>query len=168
VDLKFVSLPDVAERVEDPEVLWERDGRVTEALGAGQARYPAPNRQWIEDRFWVWVHYGAGKVGRGELFEAQDMLAFLRARAIGPLALEAAGAQPNGVRRLEAKAPARARALEATVAAHTAAACLAALRAAADLYRTLRDAPGAPAVVRRSEAEEAAMAYLDDVARAAR
>ena len=168
VDLKFVSLPDVAERVEDPEVLWEREGRVTEALRGGEARFPAPDRQWIEDRFWVWVHYGAGKIGRGELFETHDLLAFLRARVLGPLALQAAGARPSGVRRIETSAPARAREMQATLAAHTAASCAAALRAAAEMYRTLR----AEAARRRSsggrEAETAAMTYLDDVERRTR
>ena len=169
VDLKFVRLPDVADRVEDPAVLWERDGRVTEALRAGVARFPAPDRQWIEDRFWIWIHYGAGKVGRGELFEAQDMLAFLRGRVLGPLALEEAGARPSGVRRLETSAPARAREMEATLAAaHTPPACVEALRAAAGLYRALRAASEGSRLVPRAEAEEAAMAYLDEIERRTR
>jgi predicted nucleotidyltransferase len=165
VDLKFVSLPDVAERVEDPAVLWERDGRLSAALRGGAARFPAPDRQWIEDRFWVWVHYGAGKIGRGELFEAQDMLAFLRGHVLGPLALQAAGARPSGVRRIETSAPERARQMQATLAAPTAASCAAALRAAAHLYRAWRAEAAAPALVPRKEAEAAAMAYLDDVER---
>src|SRR5678816_2698557 len=37
VDLKFVSLDDVATRVEDPCVLWERDGRFSSALAQGKA-----------------------------------------------------------------------------------------------------------------------------------
>src|SRR6185369_7549899 len=40
VDLKFVSLDDVATRVEDPCVLWERDGRFSSALAQGKAEYP--------------------------------------------------------------------------------------------------------------------------------
>src|SRR5438445_5441981 len=63
VDLKFVALPDVAIRVEDPSVLWEREGRLTRALEDGAAEYPMPILQWIEDRFWVWVHYAAAKIG---------------------------------------------------------------------------------------------------------
>ena len=59
VDLKFVSLPDLADRVEDPAVLWERDGRMRTALTGRPAAFPAPAPQWIEDRFWVWIHYGA-------------------------------------------------------------------------------------------------------------
>src|SRR5262245_32208294 len=69
VDLKCVSIADVAERVEEPAVLWQRDGRLTAALSTGVAEYPTPTPAWIEDRFWIWVRYGAGKIGRGELFE---------------------------------------------------------------------------------------------------
>jgi hypothetical protein len=168
VDLKFVRLPDVADRVEDPAVLWERDGRVTEALRAGVARFPAPDRQWIEDRFWVWVHYVAAKIGRGELFEAQDGLAVLRGRVLGPLALEEAGARPAGVRRLETSVPERAREMEAALPAHSPGSCLAALRAAANLYRAMRGEGERRALVPRGEAEAAAMAYLDEIERRTR
>jgi len=87
VDLKFLRADEMAERVEDPEVLWEREGRMTAALSKGVARYPQPDLQWIEDRFWTWVHYATSKIGRGELFESEDCLAFLRGRVLGPLAL---------------------------------------------------------------------------------
>src|SRR5678816_3323580 len=40
VDLKFVSLDDVATRVEDPSVLWERDGRLSSALAQSKAEFP--------------------------------------------------------------------------------------------------------------------------------
>jgi hypothetical protein len=78
VDLKFVSLEDVCLRVEDPVVFWQRAGRVGHALIGEQAKFPAPDRRWIEDRFWVWVHYASARIGRGELFEAIDFLSFLR------------------------------------------------------------------------------------------
>src|SRR5258708_26006866 len=32
VDLKFVALPDVALRVEDPAIMWQREGRLSSAL----------------------------------------------------------------------------------------------------------------------------------------
>ena len=38
VDLKFVAATDVATRVEDPAILFERDGRVTNALATHDAR----------------------------------------------------------------------------------------------------------------------------------
>ena len=51
------------------------------------ASFPTPDLQWMEDRFWVWVHYGALKIGRGELFETIDFISFLRQNVIGSLAL---------------------------------------------------------------------------------
>jgi hypothetical protein len=165
VDLKFVSLPDVSHRVDDLAVLWERDGRVTRALQMGEARFPAPDPQWIEDRFWVWIHYGATKVGRGELFEAVDFLAFLRAKVLGPLLLMEAGAQPSGVRRVETVAPSRAAELQATVAPYDPAGCARSLYAAADLYRSLRRALGPDRVAPNDAAEHTAITYLTEVAR---
>jgi hypothetical protein len=161
VDLKFVALPDAARRVDEPVVLWERDGRLTRALGTGRAAYPAPDAQWIEDRFWVWVHYIAAKIGRGEIFEALDGLAHLRAWVLGPLALAGAGGAPSGVRRLEALVPAHAPALRATVASYGAADCARALRASIDSYRALRTHH--PPDDLRGAAEEAAVRYLGGI-----
>lgn len=160
VDLKFIPPDALAERVEDPVVLWDRDGRLREALRAGVARYPAPDAQWIEDRFWIWVHYVASKIGRGELFDALEALGFLRARVLGPLILEEAGAQPNLVRRIEREAPARARELEATVAASEPRACLRGLHATIGLYRSLRERRADPALRRSPEVEAQALAFL--------
>jgi len=164
VDLKFVSLADVAARVDDPVVLWERDGRLSRALQAGDARYPRPDLPWIEERFWVWIHYAALKIGRGELFEAVDFLAFLRAQVLGPLALMEAGAQPAGVRRLEMAAPARAAQLQETMAAYDITSCIQCLYAAAELYRSLRSSVGVSHMIPNEAAESVAMAYLADIA----
>lgn len=165
VDLKFVTPDGLAIRVEDPTVLWDRDGRVASALAAGAGSYPAPDPQWIEDRFWIWVHYTASKIGRGELFEALDFTAFLRAQVLGPLALKEASARPSGVRHVEREAPARARQMRETVARYDARDLVSSLRAAVALYRELRDRAGFEALQRRSEAEASALDYLDGVAR---
>jgi predicted nucleotidyltransferase len=159
VDLKFVSLEDVATRVEDPSVLWERDERLSSALAHSKAEFPTRSPQWIEDRFWIWVHYAATKIARGELFEAIDFLAFLRGTVLGPLALARAGARPSGVRKIETIAPAFALELQRTIATHDAADCLRALRACVDLYRSLtpRSSP--------ERVEDAAMEYLAEVER---
>jgi hypothetical protein len=162
VDLKFVSLPDVATRVEDPVVLWERDGRLSSALAHGKAEYPMRSRQWIEDRFWIWVHYAATKIARGELFEAIDFLSFLRGTVLGPLALARAGAQPSGVRKIETLAPSFALELRRTVASHDAADCLRALRACVELYRSLTPQRSSDD---RQRVEDAAMEYLTEVER---
>jgi Nucleotidyltransferase domain len=165
VDFKFVGLSDLAVRVEDGVVAWERDGLVSAALAQSQAAWPMPDPQWLEDRFWVWVHYCAAKIGRGELFECLDGLAMIRGLVLGPLLAVRAGARPQGARRLERLAPEEVPALAATVGDHSVAGCADALRAAVALYQSLRD----PAVERREAAEEASVAYLEEVAsRAAR
>jgi hypothetical protein len=165
VDFKFVGLSDLAVRAEDGVVAWERDGVVSAALAGSAAVWPMPDAQWIEDRFWVWIHYCAAKIGRGELFECLDGLAMIQGLVLGPLLAVRAGARPQGVRRLERLVPDEVGALEATIGDHSPEGCADALRAAIALYRRLRD----PAVERRAAAEEASVAYLEDVAsRAAR
>ena len=160
VDFKFVSLADLHPRVEDPVVLWERDSLVSTALSASTPAYPQPNAQWLEDRFWVWVHYLATKIGRGELFEAIDVLTFLRGRVLGPLLLAANGHTPSGVRRLEAAVPGVLDRLRGTAPIHDRAEIVAALRQTIALYRDVR-----PTSVRRlDDAEREAVRYLDAVA----
>jgi len=164
VDLKFVEPSALAQRVEDPVVLWDRSGAVRAGLDAGTASYPKPDLQWIEDRFWIWVHYTAAKIGRGELLESCDALAILRSKVLGPLALQLAGARPAGVRRIETLAPRFAAALRATVATCDAADCVRALRAAIAVYREFREAEGLPRLRRNPDAEREALAYFEEVA----
>lgn len=164
VDLKFLVPDALAARVEDPEILWERGNAMTAGVDSGDARYPAPDLQWIEDRFWTWIHYGAARAARGELFETMDMLAFLRRRVFGPLILQATGApQPGGVRRIESRAPQYLESLRGTVASHNAAECLQALSAAVALYRDLRDRLADDTLVRMLAVEGASVEYLEAV-----
>lgn len=162
VDLKFVSLPDAAIRVDEPVVLWEREGRLSAVLATSAARQPRLDPQWIEDRFWVWIHYAATKIGRGELFEAIDHLAFLRARVLAPLGLDELGLRTSGVRRLESLAPALADELKATAAAHELQSALRATHACIAVYRRLRAAQG-DRVQPRGAAEAAAVGYLAEI-----
>ena len=175
VDLKFVADRDLDDRVEDGLVLWQRDGAVEAALRRAEAVWPRRDPQWIEDRFWVWVYYGATKIGRGELFECLDVLAAFRGMVFGPLIALGRGQRAAGVRRLERLAPDLVPALAATVGDHTPEGCLAALRASVDLYRRLRGdsegsgeprrgAPvGSAGLVRRADAEAAVLDYLDQI-----
>lgn len=163
VDLKFVHLEALAERVEDPVLLWDRTGEVRRRLDATPARYPQPNLQWIEDRFWIWIHYATAKLARGELFEALNVIAYLRDRVLGPLALLEAAARPNGLRRIETLAPGRIPALRATLAGLEAAEVRRALEAAIACYRELRTALAPPGLV-GSAAEDPAVAYLRQAA----
>lgn len=163
VDLKFVSLPDAATRVEDPVILWEREGQLTSVLQTTEAVYPAPDLQWLEDRFWVWVHYCAAKLGRGELFEALDCLAFLRSQVLGPLALLEQGSRPSGVRKVETHVPRYLPDLLRTTAPYERLACVRALRASATFYQKLRQQLAAEAFTVRTEAKQAALRYLDEI-----
>ena len=91
-------------------MLWHRSGQLGDPLATKAARFPAPDPQWLEDRFWVWVHYTATKAARGELFETLAALSALRSMMLGPLILLGAGARPSGVRKIElltATTPAR-------------------------------------------------------------
>lgn len=102
VDFKFVCVSDFAERDEKPVILWDRDGSLAHTRsGPPRARAPL-DLQWIEDRFWVWVHYGATKLGRGELFEVVSFLNYLREAVLAPLITHRMGAPARGVRHLEA------------------------------------------------------------------
>ena len=164
VDLKFVTPGELSARVEDPVVLWDREGEVRRGLDLGVGSYPGPDWQWIEDRFWVWAHYAASKIGRGELFEALGFIGFLRGRVLGPILLAETSARPDGVRRIEQAAPELARRLEETVARYDARDILRASRAAIAMYRFLRESSAPRGLVRRDEAEAAADRYLEAVA----
>jgi predicted nucleotidyltransferase len=163
VDLKFVQLDDVARRIEDPAILWEREGQFTRALTQAEAEYPVADLDWIEQRFWIWIHYAAARVGRGELFEALDFLSFLRGTVLGPLGLLRAGARSVRVRRIETAAPEFAQELRRTVATYDAADCLRALRACVELYRSVQ--PDSNVAGAGGEAERAALEYLSRIER---
>lgn len=164
VDLKFVAFRDFKERAEDPVVLWERSEILTKAIKENPSEWPRTDLQWIEDRFWVWVHYIAGKIGRGELFEALDALGMVRSIVLGPLAAIADGKLPRGARKLEALSAKQSAALKKTTATHDRAACVDALRTSIALYRDLRKkAPGAKEL-NKSKAEEPAVRYFEQVA----
>lgn len=164
VDLKFIALHDLAQRVENPVVLWERERRLTQIIESTDYVFPPLNYQWIEDRFWTWLHYGMTKVGRGELFEALDMLAFLRSRVLGPMLLESHGELPRGLRRIEGVAGDELAALKESLADYDTECCARALEAAANLYKTLRDeAVVKYGVVPQSEAEVAVTKYCEEI-----
>jgi predicted nucleotidyltransferase len=158
VDLKFVSLDDVSIRVEDPAILLDKEGRLRKALEAGKPEYPSPDRQWIEDRFWAWVHYVLVKIGRGELFEAIESLSFFRTYVLGPLALLEAGVRATGVRRIEVVIPEFASELRKTIARYDVADCMRALRVTIELYRSLRGRAGNIVFLR--DAERAVINYF--------
>ncbi len=163
VDLNFSTLGDLLHRPYDPEVVWERGSSVSRILAESPAVPAAPNAQWIEDRFWTWVHYGALRLGRGEVFDLVGFLGFLREQVLGPLALHASGFPPFGVRKIERYLPDFADRLEKTIPTCDLASCYSALLATIEIYRSLRDDLH-ERVIPNGEAESASMQFLGRVA----
>ncbi|GAB3971506.1 aminoglycoside 6-adenylyltransferase [Spirosoma terrae] len=157
VDIKFLTLPEFYERVEDPVVVWERNGLLTSVIQDSMAEYPPFDFQWIEDRFWIWVHYAALKIGRGEYFEAMDFLSFLRNVVFGPMVHLRKGGLPRGVRRLETLADQTDLIrLRNTVAAPERESLRKAMTEAIAFYEELRDIL-APATLQKNDAAQTAV-----------
>ena len=139
VDLKFVTLDDLDQRVEEPLLIWHRDQRIPERLKQRTPKWPSRDPEWFEERFWVWVHYTAAKLGRGELLEAHDALAHIRRLVLGPMAMRRMGEEQRGMRRLEMLAPEISRQLTETLGDHSRERCVSALLRTIALYVELRN-----------------------------
>jgi len=140
VDLKFIVAEDLGRLVERPSVLFARDAADIEGrLDAAVIHWPERSPEWFEQRAWIWLHYGAAKLGRGELFEAMGMLAFFRDQVLGPMLHRRAGRAQRGLRRMETWDDAAIQLLARTVAVHDAGSVRDALSAAAEIYLDLRD-----------------------------
>ena len=161
VDLKFVDVDGLArDRWEDPVVVFERAGELTAALQRTPLTDHSVDVQWIEDRFWVWVHYEATKIARGELLEAHASAAWFARIVLGPMVYANHGRRSDGVRRLEQRSPRLADALASTLACeHSPEAYLGSLRERTALYLKLRE-PFVARIELRSAAQAAALTYL--------
>ncbi len=160
VDLKFVSLADAGKRIEDPVILYQKDNALTDAFAAMPAVFPYPELQWMEDRFWVWVHYAAGKIARGEIFEVIEFVSYVRQNVIAPLLHMKNGSLPRGVRHIEASAPKELPALLETVTVHDVQSCINALHALIRLYIDLREPYLGQKIEPRLHAQKRAIEYL--------
>lgn len=164
VDIKFLTPVEFYQRVENPVVLWERDNLLTAIIQQSTAAYPPFDFQWAEDRFWIWMHYAALKIGRGEFFEATDFLAFIRNVVLGPLLHLKQRGLPRGVRRAEAAFdPADLTRLKQTVAAPDRASLLLSLSEAIRLYEELRDELAPVALEKNRNAQVAVTQYLSTI-----
>ena len=101
VDFKFIKLNDFYDRIENPQIIYSKNSLLDDILLNSQPNWPYPNFQWIEDRFWVWIHYASTKLGRGEFFEAIELISFLRNTVLGPFLHIKYDTKPRGVRKLE-------------------------------------------------------------------
>lgn len=157
VDLKFVTPSDLGRLVERPAVLFARDPQeIGRRLDAATIAWPDASPDWFEERAWIWLHYGAAKLARGELFEAIGMLAFFRDQVLGPMLHRRAGRPQRGVRRIEALGGPCLESLATTVPAVAASPVREAFLVAVAMYLDLRaddppqrTTPGMPEAIRR-------------------
>jgi len=164
VDLKFVQLDEFGNRVENPVIIWERELALTKLISRTTAIWPQPDFQWIEDRFWVWIHYIASKLGRGELFEAVDNLSFLRINVLGPLLHLKYKSNPRGVRKLEAILDTDdLNKVKETIPLYTFGSIKSAVYKVIELYKELREQLFEKKIIRQKKAESAGINYLDGI-----
>jgi hypothetical protein len=162
VDLHFVPLESLRRRMENPVVVYERGSLMTDEYAKEPAAEPTLDMQWVEDRFWVWIHYAANRVARGELFDVLTALTTMRVQILGPMIQIKNGGLPFGVRHIEQLAPEETPMLAQTIASHDKLSCLKALKAATDLYIYLRGSNKSP-MYHREGAQRRALAYLNHI-----
>lgn len=163
VDIKFVTLNEFEERIENPMVLLDRDNAIQTVIDTTKAEFPMPDYQWIEDRFWTWVHYGLLKIGRGEYFEALDFMGFLRMVVFGPLLHIKNNNLPRGVRKVETTLSIPDfKSLSGTLSSNNKESLLIAVYHAVELYTSLRQDLFKDRIV-YNKAENVVMRYFEDL-----
>jgi hypothetical protein len=161
VDIKFVTLKEFESRVENPAVLFERNNKLTAVMAATKPEWPEPDLQWIEDRFWTWVHYIAGKIGRGEFFEALNGLEFMRMNVLSPMMQLKNKIKVRGLRKVETRLTAAdLENLKITVAQYNRASLIKALDNTVSIYRTIRRKIFSGSVELQALAEKKSMTYF--------
>jgi len=162
VDLKFVTLEMLTQRVEEPAVLFTRDNPALErALAKCCAHWPDMTPEWFESRSWIWLHYAVVKLGRGELFEAIGMLSFFREQVLGPMLYRRENLPQRGVRRIEFYGIDPDGMLTSTLATHDRDSISMAIRMAVNAYINLR-ADALPENIADDAARRAILAMLKE------
>lgn len=166
VDIKFLTPDEFKDRIENPVILFERDGQLSKIIHATTATWPQPDYQWIEDRFWTWIHYAALKIGRGELMEAFDFLSFLRTTVLSPLLQVKNNRHARGLRKVETELSASdLENLKITIAQYNRESILKALDNTISIYKNLRRKLYDDKVVLQIRAEKLSLDYLKEVTR---
>ena len=166
VDMKFLTLEEFNSRIEDPFILLDKNQQLQNVRKKSAAKFPYPDYQWIEDRFWIWIHYGLLKIGRGEYFEAFDLLGALRSFVLGPLLHIKNESLPRGVRKLETLLNNEdLNQLRSTLPAYEKASLINSLEKAISIYKDLRKILFTDDVVLQKTTEEKVLRYLDDIKR---
>lgn len=163
VDLKFLTLQEFGIRVETPDILLDKEEQLQGVLQRSQAHYPGPDYQWIEDRYWTWIHYALLKIGRGEYFEALDFISYIRQTVLGPLLHLKNGNLPRGVRKVETQLdPEDLEDLKGTLADYDRRSLLLAIGHAIEIYQLLR-AQLFPDISHKHEVEKSVTDYYTEM-----
>jgi predicted nucleotidyltransferase len=148
VDYQYRAPEELVPRVKDRSALvfWDSSGELRawkkKCAQVHEAYAPtAESVQYFEDRFWTWCIYADSKIRRGELWEARDMIEYLRNKVIVPLMSYSLSLPLEGNRRIEDKfSDGMVSALKATLQrGHSRSAYAGALSAIVRLYLNLVD-----------------------------
>jgi predicted nucleotidyltransferase len=164
VDIKFLTLHEFQDRIENPLLLIDKEKQLEAVINRSEATFPYPDYQWIEDRFWTWIHYALLKIGRGEYMEAYDFMGFLRMVVFGPLLHIKNKNLPRGVRKVETDLNSEdLSALQLTIPAYNKQSLFDSLRNAISLYKQLRVGLFDQNVSLQDKAEISVMNYFDEI-----
>ncbi|MEI1277929.1 aminoglycoside 6-adenylyltransferase [Leptospira venezuelensis] len=164
VDFKFIQLSELNDRIENPVFIYQNNQQIPLILDSTKAQWPNPDFQWIEDRFWVWIHYAGTKLGRGEYFETIDFLSFVRSTVLGPLLHLKNKSLPRGVRKLEFIIdPIDLEKLRSTIPSYDFKSIKESILNAVNLYQELRLALYNSEIKNLSKAENYALDYLNNI-----
>lgn len=167
VDIKFLTLQEFTNRIENPVILFERDDLLTAIITSTEAKWPEPDFQWIEDRFWTWVHYACMKIGRGELMEAYDFLSFLRQTVFSPLMQVKNNKKVRGLRRVETQLSlSDLENLKITIAQYNNASIIKALDNSISIYKSLRRKLFPATINMQEKAEKRSLEYFKQIKKA--
>lgn len=164
VDIKFLTLDEFHTRIETPTILLDKSGQLEAALNHSQAKFPYPDYQWIEDRFWTWIHYALLKIGRGEYLEAFDFMGWLRMVVLGPLLHIKNNNLPRGVRKVEKDlSQSDFEKLKQTIPNYDRQSLLESLKNAVLLYRKLRTTLFSDEIRVQPDTEDKVMTYFKEI-----
>ena len=164
VDIKFLTIEELYPRIENPVILLDKSGKIEEILKQTESEFPYPDYQWIEDRFWLWIHYILLKIGRGEYFETIETFSFLRTVILGPLLHIKNGNLPRGVRNVETQlSKADLIELKKTLAFYDKQSLIRCLDASVNIYKELRKDLYKQDIILNIETEEKVMAFFNEI-----
>ncbi len=164
VDIKFLTLEEFKQRIEQPIILLDTHNQLQQIIEQTAASFPYPDYQWIEDRFWIWIHYALLKIGRGELLEAFDFLGFLRMQVLGPLLHIKNNNLPRGVRKIETQINLEdVELLTSTIPTYTKSAILMCAENAVVLYQQLRNKLFSTDIHLQQSTEKRVLEYLEEI-----